>query len=62
MKLILKFFVKDKIKTRLVMSPAKLNDWGLYQDARYIYTEEGQFEKRFCQDIKEIWLEDVAED
>lgn len=40
------------------MSPAIINEWGLYQDVRYIYTEEGKFEKRYCQDIKEIWVED----
>lgn len=55
MRLILKFFLKDKTTTRLVMSPAVISEWGQYQDARYIYTEEGKFEKRYVQGLVEQW-------
>ena len=64
MDLILKFFIKDKKQTRLVMSPAIINEWGLYKDARYVYTQEGKFDKRLIfGEITEIWTgEDESED
>lgn len=59
MKLILKFYYKEKERTRLVISPARINEIGLYSDIYNVYTEEGNFSKKnIIGEIRQIWIED----
>lgn len=44
--LYLKFFVNTGLTSKLIFSPALLNKAGLYEDAFFIYTEAGKFDKR----------------
>lgn len=56
--LLLKFFVKGKTQTRFVIAKAEINEWGQYQDARYIYTDQGKYEKRFISGLNEQWIDE----
>ena len=53
----LRFFVMIGGLTRFVNSPALLNSVGLYEDAIYVYTEEGKFLKRNVRNLEAIWEE-----
>jgi len=56
--LTLRFFVEIDNVIRLVISPAKINKNGQYMDYRYIYTEEGDFERRKIKGVVEEIFED----
>ena len=57
--LVLRFIVDDGKTSQLVISPAKISDLtGLYNDARFIYTEAGKYERRFIKGLEEEFLPD----
>lgn len=62
-KLILKFFYVKDGRRQLVISPALFISRGDFSDARYIYTEAGQFHKAFVSgEIFTEWQEDIVKE
>ena len=61
--LYLKFFVNQGLTSRLIFSPALINKAGLYEDAFFIYTEAGKFDKRKIKGyVEPIFMDEINED
>jgi hypothetical protein len=56
--LYLKFYYRDDTQTRFINSPALLNNKGAYEDAFYVYAEDGKFEKhKIVGFVDEVFVE-----
>ena len=54
----LRFFYIDGGVSRLVYSPALIHKiTHLYEDARFVYCEDGKFDKRFVRNLETSWTE-----